>query len=677
MAKESKADEKSARHAPPPEPGGMNTGVAIIGFILCFIAGAGLMWGYSNRKLRTGEITADTAGAGAAWSDEESPIPISSKDPMWGKRDALVTIVHFSDFQCPFCGRVEPTLDQVRTTYGPDKVRIIWKNEPLPFHQNAKPAAEAAQGVFALKGNDAFWKFHETAFKNQNSLNDDNYVKWATASGVDAAKFKAGLSAHTWAKKVEEDHGIAQKVGVNGTPASYINGVSVSGAQPFDKFKAVIDQELAKAEAKLKAGTPKDKLYVAITKENFKAAPAGEEGKEEEDTKTVWKVPVGKSPVRGPAGALVTMIEFSDFQCPYCKKVEDTLQKVMSQYEGKIRLVWKNEPLPFHPRALPAAYVSLEARAAKGDKGFWDAHDKLFDSQPKLEDADLEKVSKELGLNWDKIKDAIDNDKYDEAIEEDMSLSNRVQASGTPHFFINGRRLVGAQPVEGFTKIIDEEIKKAEALLQKGTKPEALYDALIAEGKDPPAAAAAKEAPLEKKEVSLRASAAYKGPANAKVTIQEFSDFQCPYCKKVEDTLKKVMRKHGKDVKLVWRHMPLEFHQDAPLASEAAEEAYKQKGADGFWKMHDALFDNQGKENGLKRESLEATAKQLGLDMEKFKAALDNHTHKATVDADAKAGKDAGIQGTPAFVVNGYFISGAQPYKEFKRAIEKALADAK
>lgn len=675
MAKESKSDEKSARHAPPPEPGGMNTGVAIIGFILCFIAGAGLMWGYSNRKLRTGEITADNAGAGAAWSDEESPIPVSSKDPTWGKRDALVTIVHFSDFQCPFCGRVEPTLEQVKTTYG-DKVRIIWKNEPLPFHQNAKPAAEAAQGVFALKGNDAFWKFHETAFKNQNSLTEDNYVKWATAAGVDAAKFKAGLSAHTWAKKVEDDHAVAQKAGVNGTPASYINGIVVSGAQPFDKFKAVIDQEITKAEAKLKAGTAKDKLYVTLSKDNFKAAPAGEE-KEEEDTKTVWKVPVGKSPVKGSPTALVTMIEFSDFQCPYCKKVEDTLQKIMTKYEGKVRLVWKNEPLPFHPRAMPAAVVTLEARAAKGDKGFWDAHDKLFESQPKLEDADLEKVSKDLGLSWDKVKDAIENDKYDEAIEEDMTLSQRVQASGTPHFFINGRRLVGAQPEEGFTKIIDEEIKKAEALLQKGTKPDQIYEALIAEGKDPPAAAAGQQAPLEKKEAAMRNSAAYKGPANAKVTIQEFSDFQCPYCKKVEDTVKKVMKKNP-NVKLVWRHMPLEFHQDAPLASEAAEEAYKQKGADGFWKMHDLLFnEGQGKEGGLKREALEGYAKQLGLDMDKFKAALDNHTHKATVDADAKAGKDAGIQGTPAFVINGYFISGAQPYKEFKRAIDKAMSEAK
>jgi len=196
MSKETKNADKTPS-ATTTDNAGINTGVAIIGFILCFLAGAMLMWGYDQKRIRNGEIGADTVASGAEWNDNDSPIPVSSKDPMWGSRTAPVTIVHFSDFQCPFCSRVQATMDQVKTAYGPDKVRIIWKNEPLPMHPNAKPAAEAAEGVFALKGNDAFWKFHEKAFHNQSGLNAENYETWAKESGVDVAKFKAGLAAHT------------------------------------------------------------------------------------------------------------------------------------------------------------------------------------------------------------------------------------------------------------------------------------------------------------------------------------------------------------------------------------------------------------------------------------------------------------------------------------------------
>ena len=662
------------------EGGGINAGVAVVGFILCFLAGGLLMWGYDAKKMKAGggDITADSTEVGGAWSDEDAAIPISSKDPMWGKRDAPVTIVQFSDFQCPFCSRVEPTIDQVKQTYGPDKVRIVWKNAPLPFHPNAKPAAEAAVGVFTLAGNDAFWKFHDTAFKNQSALSPASYEQWAQAAGVkDMAAFKAGIDSHKWADKVDKDNAVGKQAGVNGTPAAFVNGVLLSGAQPFDKFKAVIDQELSKAQAKIASGTPKNKVYVAMSQDNKKNAPAaaaapdkGEEKKE--DTTTVFKVPAGNSPVLGNPYALVTIVEFSDFQCPYCKRVEPTLKTLRDKYGDKIRLIWKNEPLPFHPRAEPAAEVAMEGLAEKGNKGFWDLHDRLFDSQPKIDDPDLDKVATDAGLSLDKVHDAMKNHKWKSLIDADNDLADDMQASGTPHFFVNGRRLVGAQPPEKFSAIIDEEIPKAQALLAKGVAPSALYDTLIKDGKGAPE--------VEKKNVALSATAPARGNMNAKVTIQEFSDFQCPYCKRAEDPVNQVMKDYGDKIKFVWRNLPLPMHQDAPLAAQAAMEAYKQKGNDGFWKMHDLLYANQPSQqaqDGLKREALDKYAQQLGLNMDKWKAALDSQAHKAEVDADAKVGNDAGITGTPAFLINGYFINGAQPYAKFRKLIEKALAEAK
>jgi protein-disulfide isomerase len=664
-----KEKNQAAEMRPSPDSGGMSVGVAVIGFLLCFLAGGAVMWGYDSHRMKTaGGITADSVAGG--WADNDAPIPVTSQDPVWGKREAPVTVVIFSDFQCPFCSRVEPTLDQVKTTYGPEKVRLVWKNQPLSFHDKAKPAAEAAQTVFMLKGSEAFWKFHDAAFKNQKDLGPEAYEKWAVAAGVELNAFKTALASKKAAKKVEEDAAVGTKVGANGTPAFRVNGVEISGAQPFEKFKEVIDRELSKAQAKIAAGTPKDKIYVEMSKENFKAAPAkkgdDEEEGEKEDPKTVFKVPVGSAPIQGKVDAPVTVLVFSDFQCPYCKRVEPTMAKIKETYGDKVRMVWKHEPLPFHPRAVPAAQLALEARAQKGDKGFWEAHDKLFESQPKLEDADLEKVAADMKLDVKKVQDAIKTSKYKKEIDADMELADDVQASGTPHFFVNGRRLVGAQPFEKFQKIIDEEVKKFEDNKGKVAAKD-WYDHLVKDGKGAPE-------PEKKNAAPAPAGNAWKGADKAKVVIQQWSDFQCPFCSRVEATVKEVEKNYGDKVKIVWRDKPLPMHPDAPGASEAGREALKQKGPGAFWKMHEKMFANQQK---LKREDLDGYAKEIGLDMDKFKAAMDNHVHKAAIDADDKAGTDIGISGTPAFVINGYYISGAQPYQKFKKLIDRALAEAK
>jgi protein-disulfide isomerase len=138
-----------------------------------------------------------------------------------------------------------------------------------------------------------------------------------------------------------------------------------------------------------------------------------------------------------------------------------------------------------------------------------------------------------------------------------------------------------------------------------------------------------------------------------------------------------IEKEFGNKVKIVWRHLPLPFHKDAPLASEASQEAFAQKGNAGFWKFHAKLFEVQGNgEDAIKRPALEKIAEELGLDMAKFKQALDTHKHQAKVESDTKIGNAAGVNGTPAFVINGYFLSGAQPAAAFKKLINKALKEA-
>ena len=353
----------------------------------------------------------------AALSDAESPVVIEGDDPVWGKRGAPLTIVMFGDYQCPFTARVQSTIEQIKSMYGPEKVRVVWKNMPLPFHATAKPAAEAATGVFALAGNDAFWKFHAVVFKNQKQLEKDNYIKWAVEAGVDEAKLRRGLEAHTWAEKVDRDIAFGNSVKVFGTPHFFINGISLSGAQPLQKFVDILRPELVKAEAEMAKGTSSERIYQKMSKLNWSNAPPRKEEPAQPEDKTIWKVPIGASPTGGPDGALVTIVEFADFQCPFSKRVEETLKRVRDAYGDKVRIVWKNEPLQFHLRAEPAAQVAAFAFKHKGKAGFWAAHDRLFELQPELEDANLEGVARGLGLDVGAVMRAVQGHSFKNVID--------------------------------------------------------------------------------------------------------------------------------------------------------------------------------------------------------------------------------------------------------------------
>ncbi|MDC3952701.1 DsbA family protein [Polyangium jinanense] len=610
----------------------------------------------------TGGNEVDT-GEGA-----KSPVPVTAADPSWGSPKAPVTIVAFSDLECPFCARASGTLAELAKIYGKDQLRIVWKNFPLPFHKNARPAAEAAMAVFKQKGAPWFWAYHDALFAGRI---DPQVIDGSLPRGITRKTVDATLASGEIGKKIDEDIELGKKIGVTGTPAFFINGVFLSGAQPIDKFRAIVDEQIAAGRKATASGTAPEKVYATLSAKNYQK-PEDRPGfagsaAAAEDTKTVWRVPVDGSPVRGKNTALVTLVMFTDFQCPFCVKVTPTLEQLARDYGDKLRIVYKNNPLPFHKDAEPAAELALEARAQKGDAGFWKAHDLLFAANGKLAPEDLEGIAKNLGLDLKKASDAIEKKKYKDRIEQDQDLADDVQASGTPHFFINGRRLVGAQPIEKFKALIDEEITKSEALVKKGTPAAKLYDTIIKDGKTT-VLEKVKAIPAFTKDNPTR------GPANAKVTVQIFSDFECPFCKRVEPTLTELEAAFPGKIRFVWRNKPLPFHKNAMPAALAAMEAYKQKGNDGFWKMHGAFFQDQTQ---LDRAGIERTATALGLDVQKVLAAVDGQTHKALIDADIKAGEDVGITGTPAFVINGYLVSGAQPLAKFKKVVNLALKEAK
>lgn len=177
-----------------------------------------------------------------------------------GPKDALVTIIEWSDFQCPFCKRVGPTMAKVHETYG-NKVRVAFKHNPLGFHKNALPAAMAAE---AAGKQGKFWEMHDKLFENGRALTEDNFVKWAGELKLDVNKFKKDLKSKELEEKIKKQQKQGVTLGARGTPAFFVNGRFLSGAQPFERFKTLIDEELKKAEKLVAGGTSKAKVYETI-----------------------------------------------------------------------------------------------------------------------------------------------------------------------------------------------------------------------------------------------------------------------------------------------------------------------------------------------------------------------------------------------------------------------------
>ena len=162
--------------------------------------------------------------------------------PSRGSENAKIAIVEFSDFQCPFCSRVTPTLDQIHKSYT-DDVRIVFKHLPLSMHPKA-PAAHAAAEAAHRQGK--FWEMHDLIFAKQAEMSPEKYVEYARQIGLDVPRFQRDVASEEVKKKVEADAAEAARLGVSGTPAFFVNGRFLSGAQPYGSFEALIKEELGK-----------------------------------------------------------------------------------------------------------------------------------------------------------------------------------------------------------------------------------------------------------------------------------------------------------------------------------------------------------------------------------------------------------------------------------------------
>ncbi len=197
------------------------------------------------RSALIGELRKSGPAVRVLFEPPRHEIAVTADDPAIGSASAPVTLVEFSDFQCPFCQRVAPTLKQVKDTYG-DKVRVVWKDFPLTqIHPQAFKAGEAAHCA-ADQGK--FWEYHDRLFANQQALQPNDLKKYAADLGLDAAAFGTCLDTSKHGERVRDGVAEGSRLGVNSTPTIYINGRVLSGAQPYEVIAAVIDEELSKSK---------------------------------------------------------------------------------------------------------------------------------------------------------------------------------------------------------------------------------------------------------------------------------------------------------------------------------------------------------------------------------------------------------------------------------------------
>ncbi len=403
---------------------------------------------------------------------------------------------------------------------------------------------------------------------------------------------------------------------------------------------------------------------------------------------TAMRMPVDGLPMIGTDRALVTIVEFTDYQCPYCARTQETISALRETYKDDLRVAVAAHPLPMHDRARPAALAAIAA----AEQGKLEAmHARLFAGQKTLDDAGILRAATDAGLDLVKFDAARRSASVAASLDRAEALGKTAGVTGTPTFFVNGRRVVGAQPLEKFRTIVDEEIAKARALVASGVRREDVYAKILETASALAAPAAqgescgggddgdchgapsnAAEPARDEKPVDVRIDGApLRGFARAPVTVVVFIDFECPFCAKVQTTLRDLEQAYAGKVRVAFKHRPLPMHSNARLASKAAMAAHLQG---KFWEYHDAIFAHQG---ALDRASLERYARDVGLDAARFTRDLDGTELDLRMAADEADAKTLGVEGTPTTFVNGRRVVGAQPLAGFKAAVEKALAEVR
>ncbi|MFH2005283.1 MAG: thioredoxin domain-containing protein [bacterium] len=436
--------------------------------------------------------------------------------PYKGANDAPVVIVMWGDFQCPWCKRLAPVLDSVVRKY-PRDVKVVWMDFPLRFHKQALPAAIAAREVFQQRGNAAFWKLHDKIYADYRNLSRDTLVRWAQNVGARGSEVGAALDAQRRKGDIDRQQRSGQDVGVRGTPTIHVNGRVYKGRRDLDSFSTWIDEELIKAKGAIASGAATRATYYDTIQRSAstrvlpkRRSPSAKKDPTRPKRRrlkkdALYNVPVSdREPWLGAKRPLVTIVMFSDFECPYCRYLACVMKILAKNNKRTVRLHFRHFPLSFHKRAMPAAEATEAAFDQKGRRGFWKMYERLFalqgctertvklgasaylrevrSPQGWLDGSALESYARKIGLRQTKFRAALESHRYRANVERQITAGKLLGVYGTPASFLNGRYVRGAVQYDLMKTILAEEVRKALKLVRSGISRRKLYSTIIAKG---------------------------------------------------------------------------------------------------------------------------------------------------------------------------------------------------
>ena len=575
--------------------------------------------------------------------------------PYRGRRSAPIVMEEFSDYQCPFCARFYaqtlPSLAENQIANG--EIVLIFYDFPLnSIHPQATAAANAARCA-GEQGAAAYWEMHDLLFADvqawSNANANDVFGQYARQIGLDDQQFDECQASDKYAQNIQDDLNLGQSRGVNSTPSFFLNNQPLVGAQPLTVFNQAI--------AAINNGEQ-------IAGDEPEPPPPSQPG----IAPTPATIPIDNiAGAMGDPDAPVTIIEYTDYQCPFCQRhSQETMPQLVTEMieTGRVYYVLKDFPLDqLHPDARAAA---VAARCAGEQGAYWEMHDAIFTAQSRWAGQGatqvLSEIAAEVGLDVGRYNECVGSGKYDDAVQANLEEGAALGVQGTPAFFINGFPVSGAQPFELFEYGV--------SLAEEGT----LADAYVRQPESQPTPAPTPSGPVD---VPI-GDAFSLGSPDAPIVVVEYTDFQCPFCSRhFQQTFPQIKANFidTGQVRYVFKDFPLtSIHPQAVSAAVAARCAGDQ-GA--YVAMHDLLFANQTAWSNQSDTSTIYTgyADQLGLDTAVFGDCLGSAEHEAAVQADLEEGVSLGVRGTPAFFINGNFVSGAQPYAVFEQAISGFLED--